>query len=114
MLNEKILAQAESLKHFLEDSRCKDVQVLDVNPECSWADCFVIATVNSTGHLNGVVHELWGEIDQLGLKVNNRHKSPAGDGWTLVDCGTIVIHLMSAELREFYSLEKLWTKKVEG
>jgi len=114
MVPKKILEQAESLKRFLEDNRCSDVEILDVNPECSWADCFVIATVSSTGHLKGVAHELWGELETLGLKVNNRHKSPAGDGWTLVDCGPIVIHLMSSELREFYSLEKLWAKKVEG
>lgn len=112
MLDDAVAKQAKALKAFLEDSRCKDVQILDVHPECSWADCFIIATVNSTGHLSGVVHELWGELEKLGLKVNNRHKSVAGDGWTLIDCGTIVIHLMSAELRDFYSLEKLWAKKV--
>ena len=80
MVPKKILEQAESLKRFLEDNRCSDVEILDVNPECSWADCFVIATVSSTGHRKGVVH----------------------------------VHLMSSELREFYSLEKLWAKKVEG
>lgn len=113
MMEKKTAKNAKELAKFLEESKCRDVVILDVNPECSWADCFLIATVNSTGHLNGVVHELWGEIAKEGLVVNNRHKSPAGDGWTLIDCGDIVIHLMSAELREFYSLEKLWAKKVE-
>ena len=65
-------------------------------------------TVSSVGHLRGVVHQIWDEINEIGLSVNNRHKSPETSGWELIDCGDIVIHLMSAELREFYNLEKLW------
>jgi ribosomal silencing factor RsfS len=29
-------------------------------------------------------------------------------GWNLVDMGTVVIHLMTAQSREFYELEELW------
>ncbi|MDD5077284.1 MAG: RsfS/YbeB/iojap family protein, partial [Sphaerochaetaceae bacterium] len=38
----------------------------------------------------------------------NRHKNVGSDGWELIDCNSIVIHLMSAEMRSFYALEKLW------
>ncbi len=107
-MNTKVAANAERLGQFLEDHKCTNVNILDITGECSWADCFIIATVNSVGHLKGVAHELWGEINDLGLTVANRHKSPQGDGWELIDCGDIVIHLMSEELRDFYSLEKLW------
>ncbi len=103
---------AEKLKTYLEDHKCTDVVAIDVSEECSWTDCFVIATVSSVGHLRGVVHQIWDEINELGLTVSNRHKSPETSGWELIDCGDIVIHLMSAELREFYNLEKLW-KAVE-
>lgn len=110
-MNELVQANAEAIGNFLDDHKCKDVNILDVSEECSWADCFIIATVNSVGHLRGVAHEIWGELNNLGLQVSNRHKNPQGDGWELIDCGDIVIHLMSAELREFYSLEKLWQKR---
>jgi ribosome-associated protein len=110
-MNEKIETDAKTIGQFLEEHKCKDVNILDVHEDCSWADCFVIGTVNSVGHLRGVVHELWSQLNELGLEVSNRHKNPQGDGWELIDCGSIVIHLMSAELRDFYSLEKLWMKK---
>ncbi|NLK05383.1 MAG: ribosome silencing factor [Spirochaetales bacterium] len=110
-MNELVLGNAKMIAQFLEDHKCKDISVLDVSEECSWADCFIIATVSSVGHLRGVAHELWGELNTIGLEVANRHKKPSGDGWELVDCGDIVIHLMSSELREFYSLEKLWQKR---
>lgn len=110
-MNELVLANAQAIGQFLEDHKCKDVSILDVSAECSWADCFIIATVSSIGHLKGVAHEIWGELNSLGLQVANRHKNPVGDGWELIDCTDIVIHLMSSELRDFYSLEKLWQKR---
>ena len=106
-MREEIREKAEAIKTYLGDHNVKDVVVVDLG-ECSWTDCFVIGTVTSVGHLKGVAHQLWGEIKDLGLEVNNRHKSPGDDGWELIDCGDIVIHLMSAELRDFYNLEKLW------
>lgn len=101
---------ADQIAKFIEDHKGIDVTVIDVSEDCSWADCFIIATVNSVGHLKGVAHELWGELKRLGVDVNNRHKNPSSDGWELIDGGDVIIHLMSAEFREFYALEKLWQK----
>ena len=107
-MKEEIQKKADVIKNYLIDHKCSDVIVIDLGQECAFADCFVIGTVNSVGHLRGVVHQLWGELIDLGLDVNNRHKTPGDDGWELIDCGDIIIHLMSPELREFYNLEKLW------
>ena len=107
-MKEGIKNNCDKLKAFLEDHRCSDVVIVDMEKECSWTDAFIIATVTSVGHLRGVVHQIWNELIDLGMDVNNRHKSPGSDGWELIDCGDIVIHLMSQELRDFYNLEKLW------
>ncbi len=106
-MRKEIENKANDIKAFLEEHSCKDVVVIDLK-ECSFTDCFVVATVNSTGHLKGVVHQIWDKLNELDMKVSNRHKTPGDDGWELIDCGDIVIHLMSPDLREFYSLEKLW------
>ena len=108
-MKEKTREDAERLKTYLEDHKCTDVIAIDVSEECTWTECFVIGTVSSVGHLRGVVHQIWGLLNELGLSVNNRHKNPAEDGWLLIDTGDIVIHLMSQELRSFYDLEKLWS-----
>lgn len=108
-MKEIVEKNSRKIADFLEEHSCKDVVVLPLD-ECSWTDCFVIGTVNSVGHLKGVVHQIWGLLNELGLSVNNRHKNPAEDGWLLIDTGDIVIHLMSQELRSFYDLEKLWAQ----
>ncbi len=113
-MREEIQKKAETIKKFLEDHKCLDVKIVDLSNECSWTDCFVIGTVSSVGHLKGVVHQLWSELSALGLDVNNRHKSPGDDGWELIDCSDIVIHLMSPDLRAFYNLEKLWKATEEA
>lgn len=113
-MREEIKKKAEIIKEYLVEHKCSDVVVVDLGEECSWADCFVIGTVSSVGHLKGVVHQLWGELLDLGLSVNNRHKTPGDDGWELIDCSDIVIHLMSQELRDFYNLERLWKATEEA
>lgn len=112
-MTEQLQNDVDVVKEFLDSQKCLDINVIDVEGRCSWADVLIIGTVTSVGHLRGVVHELWGELRDLGLVVSERHKTAAGDGWELIDCGSIVIHLMSAELRDFYSLEKLWKKTEE-
>lgn len=109
---EELRAKAQHIADFLTERKGMDTAVVDVTGRCNWADFFVITTVNSVGHLRGLVHDLWEEIDALELTVRNRHKAPGIDGWELIDCGQIIIHLMSAELRGFYSLEKLWSGPV--
>ena len=112
-MREEIKEKAEKIAGYLTDHRCLDVEIIDLTPECSWTDCFVVGTVTSVAHLKGVVHQIWGLLNEIGLEVSNRHKSPGDDGWELIDCSDIVIHLMSSELREFYNLEKLWKKTEE-
>jgi ribosome-associated protein len=108
MMDETTRLLAADIAGFVTDHKGLDPVVIDVAEHSAWAECFVIATVNSLGHLKGITKELWGFLADRGVQVLNRHKGVAGDGWELIDCGSIVIHLMSAELREFYALEKLW------
>ena len=84
-MRKEIEEKAEKIKAFLEDHKVRDVVVMDLTPGCSWTDCFVVGTVTSIAHLRGVVHQIWGLINELGLEVSNRHKSPGDDGWELID-----------------------------
>ena len=35
-------------------------------------------------------------------------QSTGGDDWNVIDIGPVLVHLMSADARNFYELEKLW------
>jgi ribosome-associated protein len=108
MMDNDTKQMAAEITQFITDHKGIDPVLIDVSEISGWADCFIVSTVTSLGHLKGMAKELWGFLAERNVEVINRHKSIVGDGWELIDCGGIVIHLMSAELREFYALEKLW------
>lgn len=99
---------AKGLAAFLSDHKCQNTVLIDISAINSWTDLFIITTVQSSGHLRGVVREMRRYLAEKQVEVLHKHKKIAEDGWELVDCGGVIIHLMTEEVREFYNLEKLW------
>ncbi|MCR4627893.1 MAG: ribosome silencing factor [Treponema sp.] len=101
--------KAKELAVLMEDGKGKDVVLIDVSQLNSWTDYFVIATVNSSAHWQGLYKDVKDYIKKNDLEIHlTNRKSPDGDDWNLIDLGVIVIHLMSEDARKFYDLEKLW------
>src|SRR6056297_4041279 len=99
---------ALEIGRVIDEHKGADTVVIDVREQSSWTSFFVISTVNSVGHLKGLTRQIKNFLREKDVNVLHRHKRIAEDGWELIDCGFIVIHLMSEEMRQFYDLEKLW------
>lgn len=101
--------KAIEIAKLMEDGKGKDVVLLNISELNSWTDYFVIVTVNSSAHWQGLFKDVKNYIKDNDLEIHlTNRKSPDGDDWNLIDLGPIVIHLMSEQAREFYDLEKLW------
>lgn len=101
--------KALEIATLLEDGKGKDVKVLDVSELNSWTDYFVICTVTSSTHWQGLARQVKYYVKENDMEIHvTSKKSPDGDDWNLIDIGSVVVHLMSAPAREFYDLEKLW------
>lgn len=92
----------------LEDKLAEKVTILKLDAESSIADYFVVATANSEPHLRSLA-------SYVERQVREAHKlrpfSEAGEsasGWMLIDFVSVVVHVMTAETRDRYSLESLW------
>jgi ribosome-associated protein len=109
MDNKTTQEKAQELARLIQDGKGDNVALLDISELNSWTDYFVIATVTSSAQSQGLQKQIKDYIKDSGLEIHKTNKKIAdGDDWNLIDLGSIVIHLMSKEAREFYDLEKLW------
>ena len=101
--------KAIEIAKLMEDGKGIDVTLLDISGLNSWTDYFVIVTVTSSTHWQGLYKDIKEYIKDNDLEIHlTNRKSPDGDDWNLIDLGSIVVHLMSESARTFYDLEKLW------
>ena len=101
--------KALEIAALMEDGKGQDVTVIDVSKLNSWTDYFVITTVTSSAHWQGLYKSIKDYAAKNDMEIHQTHqKSSQGDEWNLVDLGSVVVHLMSSEARNFYELEKLW------
>jgi ribosome-associated protein len=104
---------ALELAALIKDHRGEAVVVMDLREMNYWTDFFVIATVTSSAHLEGLQRHIRDYTREKGIEIpRQRRKTNPDDGWNLTDLGNIVIHLMSEKSRSFYELERLWSAAV--
>ena len=109
---------ALELGKLLKDHRGSEVVVMDMRPLHFWTDFFVIATTTSRTHLAGLERHIKEFARERGTEILRRSRKPKSfaesqtepqsEEWSLMDMGTIVIHLMTANARSFFELERLW------
>ncbi|MCQ2610500.1 MAG: ribosome silencing factor [Treponema sp.] len=103
------LDKAKEIARLVCDGKGDDTVLLDISELNSWTDYFVITTVTSSAHWQGLYRQVKDYIKENDLEIHlTSKKSPDGDDWNLIDLGVIVVHLMSKPARDFYDLEKLW------
>lgn len=94
----------------LEDVKGTDIKVLDVQGLTSVTDWMVICTGTSNRHTKSLADNVIDMAKQSGNRPLGIQGTETGE-WVLVDLGHVVVHVMLAQARAFYQLEKLWDLK---
>jgi ribosome-associated protein len=101
---------AIGLAKLLSDHNGGDSLAMDLSGLNAWTDFFVIATVTSSTHLQGMHKHIKEYAAANGADILRRQRRIASDDeWSLIDLGNVVVHLMTAKARGFYDLERLWS-----
>jgi ribosome silencing factor RsfS/YbeB/iojap len=93
----------------IADSRkAADVVTLDVSEFSTIADFFVLCTGNSEPHLKAICDWIGrGVREKLKLKPRTTEGTPASQ-WILLDYVTVLVHVMTPDMRDLYQLDSLW------
>lgn len=83
--------------------------MLDTRDVCSFADYFVICSGETKRQVEAICDEVLTVLKKEGARLRRREGGP-GSGWTLMDFGDVIVHIFSPTEREYYQLERLWSK----
>jgi len=104
--------QIEKLKAVvldaLDDLKAKDIAVIDVRNKSSVTDLMIVATGSSNRQVKSLAENVAEKSKQNGVRPLGMEGADVGE-WVLVDLGDIVVHVMLAQVRIFYQLERLWS-----
>jgi ribosome-associated protein len=101
------LEQARRIAALAQEKLAEDIVILDMRPECSFTDYFVIAT----GRNPRQTAAIW---DEVHTQLKKQKLLPASvDGvregaWIIADYIDVVLHVFTPEARAYYKLEELW------
>lgn len=102
----------DSVVDAIEDLKGQDIKVLDVRSLTSITDAMVICTGTSSRHVKSIADNVGDKLRKQGLRARGVEGKEVGE-WVLVDLGSVVVHVMQAQARAFYQLEKLWDLQSE-
>lgn len=96
-----------NLVKILDAKKAGRITAINVGENTIIATYFVICTAGSSSQLNALADEAQSKMAELGAETVKAEGKSEG-GWVLVDFGGVILHIFSAQMREFYDLERLW------
>jgi ribosome-associated protein len=92
-----------------EDKQASEIVMLDLRKLNTIADYFVICSGESDRQLKAILEAIdEGMSRELGRDA--RIEGTPDTGWVLLDYGDVVVHIFSVALRDYYRIERLWSK----
>ncbi len=106
-MNKQDRANLNAISQAIFDKKGVNILALDVRGLSSMTDYFIIAEGSVNRHVKALCREIKSKAQEAGLSLFHIEGDNEGD-WIVIDCGDIVIHLFTPEMREKYAFEEVW------
>jgi nicotinate-nucleotide adenylyltransferase len=103
------LEVARKIVDAAEDKKAADIVLLDVSELTSMADYFVICSGGSERQLGAIGDGITEKLREEGVRPIGR-EGGSNSHWTLVDFGAVIVHIFAPPERDYYQLERHWSK----
>ena len=108
----KVEDKLRIIKDSCKEKKGIDIKVLDIKGLSSIADYFVIVSGNSVRQVSALADEIEEKMDEKGINLENIDGKTTSR-WILLDYGDITVHVFHKDEREYYDIERLWSKDEE-
>jgi len=111
MQTKEINQLKEEIENILNDNKAIEVKSINLKGKTSIADFMIIASGNSSRHVQALSEILINELKKKGIS-NCRLEGRDSNDWKLIDAIDIIVHIFHPEKRKFYDLERMWSELI--
>ena len=101
----------EEIENILNDNKAIEVKSINLKGKTSIADFMIIASGNSSRHIQALSEVLLNKLKKKGIH-NCRLEGRHSNDWKLIDATDVIVHIFHPEKRKFYDLERMWSELI--
>ncbi len=90
----------------LNEKKARNLNAIHVGELTVIAEYFIMATATSQHHIKALAEEVEEKLEEAGFTPD--HTEGRATGWVILEYMGVLIHIFSAEAREYYNLDRMW------
>lgn len=109
---EEAAALAHRIVEIASDKKGNDIVMLRTAELTTMADFFVICSGRSDRQVAALSGAIVDELRDEGIRPRGM-EGRQSSRWVLLDFGSVIVHVFAPDEREFYGLERLWSRATQ-
>ena len=105
-LNQLVATAIEAL----EDVKARNIKIFNTEKLTDQFERVIIASGSSNRQTRALAYAVSSAVKEAGGEVLGIEGGDTGE-WVLVDLGTVVVHVLQPNVRDYYNLEEIWGGK---